>query len=672
MRKSYYLLLTGILASSIGFSQDRTLAKFPPTKETYKTTSKFHVLNEKVKTTTNKAFRDTLYYQDFADSLPSGWTIINNNPNNFQWRWDTVARNGVATVGFNPIRSTTASNGFMSLPSDFFNTPRPTGGSVAMDTYFESDTISISPKPSVWVSYQQWLLYCCLESDTSPNASVRLMLQVSTDDFATSTNFNASDGLLPNTIAVGNATAVSNNVINITSAVANTSDFKIRFYADGNTNYFWYIDDFTILEGPDNDLTLSEEFMEFNFDNHQLNPFYGQIPYDLFPALPVSASILNNGGQTQTTTRLEATVTHLSDPSGNPTNNVVHTMVSNDTNLAPTEIVSALTNAPRFVPQVLGNFRVDYLATSVNTDQNIVDNSATLTFSTSDTIYAKDDGGFGGSTGTGDYVRNNTPGGTAVGDLYGTRFVIESNTGNGTHLIPTSITFGISDDSVNIGAEIVPRIWEFYEDSLFSSTVTTLDQAVGPQVAGRFLPRVLTAADLNSFVTLSLDNGTAVTNGLTSGMQYIVGFEVTGINGGSNCALRNDFTSSLLQPDFNSFINLAHAPFWGTVNDNPVIRLNMGNLPLSTGVNQVDRSKAVFSVLPNPNNGEFSLNILAIDATNYTLNVRNMLGQPVHTEVLSINGELNKQLDLQGVEKGIYFVSLENDTEKIVKKIIIK
>ncbi len=672
MKKSYYLFFAGVLTAFSGFSQERTLAKFPPTQETHAVTSKPNVITEKVNKVNSKAFLDTLYYQDFADSLPAGWSIVNNNANNFQWRWDTIARNGVSTTGFNPILSTTASNGFMSLPSDFYNTPRPAGGSVSMDTYFESDTISITPKPSVWVSYQQWLLYCCLPSDTAANAGVRLMLQVSTDNFATVTNFDATDGLQPNTIAVGNATAVATNTINITSAVANTSDFKIRFYADGNTNYFWYIDDFTILEGPDNDLSLSQEFMEFNVDSHQFNPFYGQVPYDLFPALPVSASILNNGGQIQNSTKLEATITHVSDPSGNPTNNVVHFMESSDTNLAPTVTVSALTNVPRFVPQVLGNFRVDYIATSVNVDQSAQDNVATLTFSTSDTTLAKDDGGFGGSVGTGDYVRMGLPGGTAVGDIYGTKFIIESNTGNGAHLIPTSITFGISDDSVNIGAQIIPIIREFYEDSLFSSTVTSLDQAVGPVVASSFVPIQLTAADLDNFLTLPLDNGTALTSGLTSGMQYIVGFEVTGINNNSNCELRNDFTSSLLQPAFNSFINLAHDPGWGTINDNPVIRLNMGNLPLSTGINQASRSKAIFEVSPNPNNGLFNLNILAIEANSYTLNVRNMIGQQVHTELISINGELNKQLDLQNVEKGIYFVSLENENEKIVRKIIIK
>jgi hypothetical protein len=80
----------------------------------------------------SKAFGDTLYYQSFDST---GWSIFNNNPNNFLWRWDTIYPNGQFSNPNNVITSTTASNGSMVLPADFYTTPVTMG--VSMSAAFE-------------------------------------------------------------------------------------------------------------------------------------------------------------------------------------------------------------------------------------------------------------------------------------------------------------------------------------------------------------------------------------------------------------------------------------------------------------------------------------------------------------------------------------------------------
>ena len=616
-----------------------------------------------------KAFGDTLLYEDFAGGLPAGWTIVNNNANNFQWEWNTVYQQGQFSTTRTEIKSTTAANGFMSLPSDFYNTPTPTTGRVTMDTYFQTDTITITPRQAVWITYQQYVRYCCSSSN-------RLVMQVSTDNFITFTEYDAINGLAVNAGNTSNAVGGTTNVINISTAVANASQFKVRFLAVHSGRYFWMIDDFAVIEGVENDLELSDPYMEFNEANYSYYPFYGQVPYDLFPPLPFFGRIYNNGSNTLTNVRLEAAVTHDSTPSGTAGLGLVYTG-SNNTNpstmvsgTVSDSVVPVLTNNPRFVPTALGDFTVEFFATSDSVDGNLGNESAIATFSTSDTVFARDDNGFGGGTGPSGYVRSGQTGGTAAGDRFGTMYIVESRTGNGgSTKIPTSVTFYVNDDTRNIGAEVVPKMWAFNDDSLFINGGSfSTDRAFGAEVASSFVPYTVTAADTNSFVTIPFDNGSAFLNGLDSG-QYVVGWESPSVTGGTTFIVANDATSAALQSSVTSFVYMGHDPGWGWVAVNPVIRLNMGNLLVSSIEKNV--SNTSFEIFPNPNKGEFKLIATTSKEVSYNLEVQNTLGQMVQEEMISISGSFTKIINLSNYGKGIYFVNLVNENEKIVKKVIV-
>ena len=612
----------------------------------------------------NKAFGDTLFYEDFSAGL-AGWTVVNNNPNNFQWEWDTTYKQGAFSTTRTRIKSTTAANGFMSLPSDFYNTPTPSTGRVNMDTYFQSDTIFVTPKPSVWVSYQQYVRYCC-------NSGNRLVLQVSTDDFVTFTEFDAIDGLPVNAGNTTDAVGGMTNTINISTAVANAPQFKIRFYAEGNGRYFWMIDDIAIIEGVENDMELRTPYLEFNFD-YVYNPFYGQIPYDLFTPLPLSGFVYNNGSNDLTGVRIEGDIFHTASPSG-PGVGLVYSTSSTplplQSGVTRDTVDYVVTNNPRFVPTILGEFRVDMIATSDSVDGNLGNETYSQTFTTSDTIFARDDNGYAGGTGPGSYVRNNQTGGTVVGDRFGIMYVVESRTGNGGPTkVPTSITFAVSNDPLNIGVEIVPKIWSYNEDSLFTATGSIAAAFAGGEVASAFIPYTILSTDTNSLLTIPLDNGTAVFNGLDSG-QYVVGWEVTNTNGGNSFEVQADASSGQFQDDVTCFIDLAHSPGWGWVDVNPVIRLNLGNL--TVGLNNATNSSIEFSIAPNPNNGLFTITVTSKETVTYNVNVRNMLGQQVYTDIIAVNGTVTEQMDLTQFEKGVYFVSLENGAEKILKKVVVQ
>ncbi len=99
----------------------------------------------------------------------------------------------------------------------------------------------------------------------------------------------------------------------------------------------------------------------------------------------------------------------------------------------------------------------------------------------------------------------------------------------------------------------------------------------------------------------------------------------------------------------------------------------LSNLYTATGVgideNNVDN---YLTVLPNPSNGIFSVNLKSLDKTNYTLSITNVLGQVVYSESLSnYSGEYVKQFDLTNNGKGVYFIGLKNKTNELQKKIVV-
>jgi len=277
MKKKHFILSSLLLCSVIVFGQGKSKQHINILPDEAALSNRVKKIDPdflKASRLNAKAVGDTLYYRYFQDSIPTGWSIVNNNPNNFQWTWDTIYKNGQYSSPTDIITSTSASNGFLLLPGDFYNTPMSMG--VAMNTYIESDSINLTNNGvqpngfcNIWVRYQQALRHCC-------SGATRIVLQVSSDNFITFQEYDAT-----NALPVNATNGTITNTINISIAAAFTPNIKIRFLSEGNTHYYWMIDDFTVIEGPENDLELREPRVEFN-TTYTYNPFYTQIPYDLF------------------------------------------------------------------------------------------------------------------------------------------------------------------------------------------------------------------------------------------------------------------------------------------------------------------------------------------------------------------------------------------------------
>ena len=84
-----------------------------------------------------------------------------------------------------------------------------------------------------------------------------------------------------------------------------------------------------------------------------------------------------------------------------------------------------------------------------------------------------------------------------------------------------------------------------------------------------------------------------------------------------------------------------------------------------TGVDELAAGQ--MSIYPNPTTGEFELRLNQNGDVN--IKVFNMLGVTVYEENVSVSGEFQQTINLNGFENGIYFIAIQTEDETSVKKL---
>jgi ELWxxDGT repeat protein len=80
-----------------------------------------------------------------------------------------------------------------------------------------------------------------------------------------------------------------------------------------------------------------------------------------------------------------------------------------------------------------------------------------------------------------------------------------------------------------------------------------------------------------------------------------------------------------------------------------------------------------FNVYPNPNAGEFTIDINSTETTPVTYTIINSVGKEImQKELRSVNGNVTEQINLGDFASGIYYVILRNGDNVINKKIIVQ
>lgn len=94
--------------------------------------------------------------------------------------------------------------------------------------------------------------------------------------------------------------------------------------------------------------------------------------------------------------------------------------------------------------------------------------------------------------------------------------------------------------------------------------------------------------------------------------------------------------------------------------------ISITSLDSSTSIGQYTKSD--IKVYPNPNNGQFTLELSEKPQDKLHLSISNTLGQLIYSKELNSS---NNAISLDGVDKGIYIMSLTSPTQSLKTRIVI-
>jgi len=120
----------------------------------------------------------------------------------------------------------------------------------------------------------------------------------------------------------------------------------------------------------------------------------------------------------------------------------------------------------------------------------------------------------------------------------------------------------------------------------------------------------------------------------------------------------------VVSPPSNAIFTVAGTSTAGCVSQ--AVATSSITVNLCVGINNQNMGLGGVSIYPNPNNGEFTIELISVNNTYIT--ITNVLGQIIKTQ----KAELMNQINLNAFDKGIYFISVLENNQSVYKGSIIK
>jgi PKD repeat protein len=93
---------------------------------------------------------------------------------------------------------------------------------------------------------------------------------------------------------------------------------------------------------------------------------------------------------------------------------------------------------------------------------------------------------------------------------------------------------------------------------------------------------------------------------------------------------------------------------------------------IPTGINNLETKEVVFTISPNPSNGEFTVNMNGLKSDQVKISVYNLIGKLVYeANAEAADARLTKEIQTNNLSSGIYFIKATNYNNEFTKKIII-
>lgn len=631
MKKNVLFLFLTFFSVSI-FGQSRMVEISERINKTYEFTNS--VVNPVVAPSASSSAPTIIWSDDCSD--PATWVFTNTSTQGFDWEW-TQDPNAIPPNSNGPMTSSTASNGYMLINSDANGSPtsQDLDGTFIIAEFTNANPVDCSNYPYVKLvfehNYRWW-------QDTRG-------VRVSGDNGATWTDFEITN--LQGYPNLQNSGTPEVTTYDISSIAGGQSQVLVQFYYNDNDYWAWYwaVDDVSIQKLEDNDIDIQDEVIGGWWIDYETAGGIGQ-DYTFYPLTQAAAqpyafeSVIKNAGIATQDVVMHATVTE--DASGS----IVYTGTSNTITLAASE-QDTFGTTTQFSPTNGGAYTIEIWGEAdsaglgvVSTLTDITTKNTTLT----DFIYGKDNDlqeGFWRLSRTTGMSTTQTPGAFEIGadyDIY-------------TPATLYSVDAYMTEESV-AGAKVYAMLYEV-------DITGAMDPVYLSQSDDFILPVIPSGGGWINIPFLSPQTLTP-----TSGYSYCIAIGGYMHPTDSACiATSGTGTASADRMfDKNDWYQNG-APSWYTIADIPMLRMNFDP---STFMNSNEIS-SFMSISPNPTTG--LLNVKVDQASSYTINIVNLLGQVVYEEEMT---NLSKVIDISSFDKGVYTIELSDNKETIAKKIVLE
>jgi hypothetical protein len=543
----------------------------------------------------------------------------------------------VACAGDYPIddiASTTAANGWAMVDSDAYG--GATGGNEVEDSWLTMAVpVDLTNYPNVIIEFETYYRAYSYEKpfvvvgvgDGAGNVTWPTDLN---PDYDESTNPNVYAALPAN---VDNPTPNPYTVqIDISAAAGGQSEVYIRFNWTGTWGYAWFLDDFKILEQPENDVLLTTEvFVGSNNEGIE----YGRTPLAHVDASYEVAAYGENFGSTiQTNVAVDVDFGSFA----------YNYAVGDVESATAIEVTNVETPALE-----LGTYEGTYTISSTEDadgGDNFGNNSLLRNFEITADVYSQD--GIDvqpnsilslGSVGSNSFTSETAE--TVIAARYHMRAAENTVTG---------IQIALANGSTE-GAELTVSIIDTAQFLL--NDITPLTGINGNYAVSQLYS--LTAADLeNGYANIYFDAPISLAEGcyyMAANCLYAEGLDTRILD---DQTVQQPFWASAihLATDGNSYTNGNAVAVRALSGDNSGIEETMNNL---------------FNVYPNP--ATDMINVSFNEVVNGTVSIINIAGKEVLNA--TVNGA-QTSISTTTLSSGVYYVQLNNGNSTQIDKIVVK
>ncbi|MBF25765.1 MAG: hypothetical protein CMP49_04530 [Flavobacteriales bacterium] len=597
---------------------------------------------------------ECIWESDFTNA--SDW-VLDHDANDCSLDWE-IGQN-LECTGFYPINPIESSDGYYAMvDSDAYGGEE--GGTETEDSWMTmANAVDCSEYENVIVEFDTWYRSWTYE---------KCWLVVSTDgtfptDLTPDSEADPANGIyeiFPGISGDGGAELGSNPTtqrINITEAAGGQSQVWIRFNWTGTWGYAWFIDRVCVAEQPADDITLSYGVVSHNGTGEE----YGRVPTSQIEnGVTCGAGVYNFGVNEQTNVNVTMDVVNSMDypiitetfgendmygydADGFLTEQTITGPVASDQNVYFEKMVEMSTTVPADI------YTATFTASSdgdSDTGENFGDNSTVREFSITEDIYSTD--GI---------------------DVYSNPSITRMGTGSFTDATDGFMMMSYYDVSSEMSLGGV----RIYLDSYaFSSPLTVAGGEMVVAIrdtaavnAETFDPGNTIASsdfylvtaqdvDVNGFITIPFDPVVTL-----SPDAYYISVEMYSNGNSTDIYILDDET--VPQPAYLSRIYIPGDQVY-TNGTAAAIRMLASDSP----VYSIAEESIEFNIYPNPSNG--MINVDLKESGEFLIEVCDMLGKVVYQE----NTQSSTIINLEDLDKGVYFVSVSNNNTTTNTKLIIE